>query len=129
MLANTAATNACKCCFCKTITGFQEPQHLIPLQNYYRIARTTTSDAVSKTRKYCSYKTITGLQEPQHLMLFQRRVNTALKKLLQDCKNHNILYCHKGLQILLLQKLLHDRKNHNIQYDYKLFHNCKNCNI
>ena len=40
-------------------------------------------------------KTITELQEPQHLVPLQRCANTAVTKLLQDYKNHNIWCFYK----------------------------------
>ena len=52
-------------------------------------------------------------------MLLKKLENTAVTKLLQDFKNHNIWCCYKGLQILLLQKLLQDFENYNIWCYYK----------
>ena len=63
---------------------------MLPIKNYYRISRTTTFEVVTESHKYGFYKTIKGFQELQHLMLSQRRVNTAVTKLLQDFNNYNI---------------------------------------
>ena len=61
----SATAKAGKCGCCKTITGFQEPQHLALLQGLANTAVT---------------KTITGFQEPQHLALPQRLANTTVTK-------------------------------------------------